>query len=68
MRTWTSILQGNCNSIRELDVRILNDLNRTSMTQVMVYFSGLLQLRLFNDLCQDFFHNWYMIVVYHCLN
>ena len=51
MRTWTSILQGNCNSIRELDVRILNDLNRTSMTQVMVYFSGLLQLRLFNDLC-----------------
>ena len=31
-------------------------------------FSGLLQLRLFNDLCPDFCHNWYMIVVYHYLN
>ena len=34
----------------------------------MVHFSGLLQLRLFNDLCSNFCHNWCTIVVYHCLN
>ena len=55
VRIWTSILQGNCSSIREIDVRIFNHPNRTSITQVMVRFSRLLQLRLFNDLCLDFF-------------
>ena len=39
---------------------ILNHPNRTSITQVMVSFLGLLRLRLFNDLCPDFFHNWYI--------
>ena len=67
-RIWTRILKGTCSSIRELDVRLLNHPNQTSITQAMVRFSGLLQLRLFNDLCPDFCHNWYMIVVYHCLN
>ena len=54
MRIWTSILQGNCSSIRELDVRLLNNPNRTSISQVMVRFPGLIQLRLFNGLCLDF--------------
>ena len=54
MRIWSSILQGNCSSILEIDVRLLNHPNRTSITQVMVRFLGLLQLRLFNGLCPDF--------------
>ena len=54
MRIWTSILQGNCRSIGEFDVRILNHLNWASITQVMVHFSRLLQLKLFNGLCLDF--------------
>ena len=33
---------------------ILNHPNWTSITQVMVHFLGLLQLRLFNGLCLDF--------------
>ena len=36
------------------DVRLLNHPNRTSITQVMVRFPGLLQLRLFNGLCPNF--------------
>ena len=47
---WTRILQVNCISIRELDVRLLNHPNWTFITQVMVYFPELLQLRLFNGL------------------
>ena len=52
--TTRKILQGNCSSISELDVRLLNHQNRTSIAQVMVHFSGLLQLRLFNGLCLYF--------------
>ena len=33
---------------------ILNHPNWTCITQVMVHFPGLLQLRLFNGLCPDF--------------
>ena len=33
---------------------LLNHPNWTFTTQVMVHFLGLLQLRLFNDLCPDF--------------
>ena len=51
---WTIILQENCISILELDVRLLNHPNRTSITQAMVHFLVLLQLRLFNGLCPDF--------------
>ena len=54
MRLWTSILQENCISVLELDVRLLNHKKRTSITEVMVHFLGLLQLRLFNGLCPDF--------------
>ena len=54
VRIWTSIIQGNGISIIELDVILLNNPNRTSITQVMVHFLGLLQLRLFNGLCPDF--------------
>ena len=68
VRLWTRILQETCSYIRELNVRIFNHLNRTSINQVMVRFPGPLELRLFNDLCPDFCHNWYMIVVYHRLN
>ena len=68
VRIWTNILQGNYSSIWELDIRLLNHPNQNYITQVMVYFSRLLQLRLFSDLCLDFCHNWFMIVVYHCLN
>ena len=32
----------------------MNHPNLTSITQVMVHFSGLLQLRLFDGLCPDF--------------
>ena len=54
VRIWTSIHQGNCSSILGIYVRLLNHPNQTSITQVMVHFSGLLQLRLFNGLCPDF--------------
>ena len=50
---WTRIPQENCSYIRELDVRLLNHPNWTSITQVMIYFPGLVQLRLFNGLCPD---------------
>ena len=46
-RIWTSNLQGNGIPIYELDVRILNHPNRTSRTQVMVRFLGVLQAALF---------------------
>ena len=36
MRILGSILQGNCSPILELDVRLSNHSNRTSITQVMV--------------------------------
>ena len=52
MRIWTSMLLGNFSS--ELDVRLLNHANQSSITQVMVRFQGLLQLILFNGLCPDF--------------
>ena len=54
MRIWTSILQENCRVICEIDVRLLNHPNQTSITQVIIRFTGLLQLRLFNGLCLDF--------------
>ena len=38
VRIWTSILQGNCSSILEIDVRLLNHQNQTSITQIMVCF------------------------------
>ena len=37
-----------------IDVRLLNHPNRTSISQVMVYFLGLLKFRLFNGLFPDF--------------
>ena len=46
-RIWTSILHENCICIRELDVRLLNHPNWTSITQVMVHFPGLPQATLF---------------------
>ena len=46
MRIWTSILQGTCSSILELDVRLLNHPNWTSITQFIVCFPRLLQIRL----------------------
>ena len=54
MRIWSIILQRYCISIWELDVRLLNHPNQTSITQVMVRFPRLLQLRLFNGLCPNF--------------
>ena len=48
---WTRVLYRNCSFICELDVRLLNHPNWTS---TMVHFPGLLQLRLFIDLCPDF--------------
>ena len=51
---WTHVLHRSCSCIRELDVRLLNHLNWTSTTQVMVHFLGLQQLRLFLSLCPDF--------------
>ena len=38
---WTSILHGNFSCISELDVRLLNHQNWTSITQVKVHFLGL---------------------------
>ena len=49
----TSILHGNRRCISELDVGLLNHSNQTSITQVMVHFPELLQLKL-NGLCPDF--------------
>ena len=46
-RIWTRIFHGNCSCISELDVRLLNHLNWTSITQVMVHFLGLPQAVLF---------------------
>ena len=46
MRIWTSILQGTCSYILELDVRLLNHPNWTSITQIIVRFPRLLQIRL----------------------
>ena len=37
-----------------MDVNLLNNPNWTSITQVMVHFPRLLQLRLLNGLCLDF--------------
>ena len=44
---WTHVLHRSCNCICELDVRLLNHPNWTSIAQVMVHFSGLPHLRLF---------------------
>ena len=44
---WTSVPNGNCSYISELDVRLLNHPNWISITQVMVRFSGLSQAALF---------------------
>ena len=44
---WTSILHGNCSRNCELDVRLLNHPNWTSITPVMVYFLRLPQAVLF---------------------
>ena len=41
---WTSVLYGNCRCNCELDVRLLNHPNWTSITQVMVYFPRLPQI------------------------
>ena len=38
---WTSVLHGNCSCNRDLDVRLLNNPNWTSISQVMVHFPGL---------------------------
>ena len=46
-RILTRILLGNCSCITELDVRLLNHPNLTSITQVMVYFLGLPQTAMF---------------------
>ena len=54
MRIWTSISQGNCSSIRKIDVRLLNHPNRIVISQFMVRFLRFLQLMLFNGLCPDF--------------
>ena len=37
---WTSFLHGNCSYIGEIDVRLLNHRNWTSITRVMVHFFG----------------------------
>ena len=44
---WTSFLHGNCSYISELDARLLNHPNWTSITRVMVYFLGLPHAALF---------------------
>ena len=44
---WTSILLGNSSCNCELEVRLLNHPNWTSITQVMVHFPGLPQAALF---------------------
>ena len=44
---WTSVLHGNCSYNHELDVRLLNHPNWTSITQVKVHFLGLPQVALF---------------------
>ena len=44
---WTSFLHGNCSCISELDVRLLNHQNQTSITRVMVHFPGLPHAALF---------------------
>ena len=44
---WTSFLYGNFIFIREIDVRLLNHSNWTSIAQVMVNFLGLPQIALF---------------------
>ena len=46
-RIWSTILQGNCIPIEELDVRLLNHKNWTYITQVMVRFPELPQAVLF---------------------
>ena len=46
-RIWTCILQGNCSSIFEIEVRLLNHPNWTSISHVMVRFLGLPQAALF---------------------
>ena len=50
---WACVFHISCSCIYELDVRLLNHLNWTSTTQVMVHFPGLPQLRLFICLSQD---------------
>ena len=37
---WLCVIQVNCSHISEIDVRILNYLNRTSIAQVMVRLPG----------------------------
>ena len=44
---WISVLHENCSRICELEVRLLNHSNWTSITQVMVRFLGLPQAALF---------------------
>ena len=41
------VFHGNCSCLSELDVRLLNHPNLTSITQVMVHFPGLPQAVLF---------------------
>ena len=43
----TSVFHGNCSCNCELDVRLLNHPNWTSIAQVMVHFPGLPQAALF---------------------
>ena len=52
---WTSVLHGNCNSNFEIDVRLLNHLNWTSITKVMVHFPNCHKLPCFDPTyCPDF--------------
>ena len=44
---WISVLHGNCIYISKIDVRLVNYPNWTSITRVMVHFSGLPQVALF---------------------
>ena len=51
---WIRVLHRNCSCICKLDVGLLNHPNWTFISQVMVHFPGLPQLRLFIYLCLDF--------------
>ena len=44
---WTSVPHGNCSCNCEIDVRLLNHQNWTSITQVMVHFPRVPQAALF---------------------
>ena len=44
---WTSVLHGNCSCKCDIDVRLLNHTNWTSIAQVMVHFPRLPQVALF---------------------